>query len=43
MGEVWVDKREGVGTQGHVAFILGSEVKKEETLNVYLSMECVWD
>jgi len=35
IGEMWVEKRKGNGTQTHRAFTLGSEVKKGKRIVVY--------
>jgi len=35
VGEMWVEKRKGNGTQTHGAFTLGSEVKKGKQVAVY--------
>jgi len=35
VGEMWVEKRKGNGTQTHGAFTLGSEVKKRKRVAVY--------
>jgi len=35
VGEMWVEKRKGNGTQTHGAFMLGSEVKKRKRVAVY--------
>jgi len=35
IGEMWVEKRKGNGTQTYVAFMLGSEVKKGKHVAVY--------